>query len=380
MKKIGILGGGQLGRMLLQASIPFNGDFYFMDHSAAPLKSIHTNFFEGSIQSKQEVLQFSQNKDVLSIEIENVSVAALEEIHTNKDQIVIPNPHSLNIIKDKGLQKSFYRDNGLPTSKYALVDDLKTLKERINTGEIQYPFVHKTRTGGYDGKGVQIINSEEDLVHAFDAPSVVEEKVKIYKELAIIIVRSLAGETKTYSPVEMIFNPKANLVEYVASPAVIDKKAADNVKSIAMSLVEKLNFHGLLAIEFFLTNEGEILINECAPRTHNSGHWTIEACYSSQFEQHARVLLDLPLGNTEMMHPNAIMFNLLGEPGYQGKAKYVNLDLAYQHPAAKVHLYGKEITKPYRKMGHVTMVGDDKARLFEEAQKLNHQIKVICHE
>jgi len=371
--KLGILGGGQLGRMLIQAGMNFNLHISVLDPDKdAPCKSIADEFKVGSLSDFKMVYDFGKKMDVLTIEIEHVNVEALEKLEKEGVK-VFPQPDVIKTIQDKGLQKLFYQKHKIPTSEFRLVDS-KT--ELMQTGGL-IPFFQKLRKGGYDGRGVQRIGSRNDFKIAFDAPSVLEKQVDIAKELSVIVARSEGGEVKTYPAVELDFHPEANLVEFLSSPAdvsiVIEKKA----EQIAAKVAKALKIVGLLAVEMFLTNDDEILVNEIAPRVHNSGHHTIEANITSQFEQHLRAILNLPLGSTAIKTP-AVMVNLLGEPRYEGIARYKGLEKVLKVEGVAIHLYGKKFTRPFRKMGHVTIVDPDIETAKEKAKFVKRTLKVIA--
>lgn len=375
-QKIGILGGGQLGRMLVEASIPLALDISILDESLEfPAAGICTRFFEGDFSNYDDVLQFGLAMDVITVEIESVNTDALEKL-AYQGKKVYPQPGVLTTINDKGLQKLFYKTNNFPTSDFKLVENKEEVLQLIESGSLQYPFVQKLRKGGYDGRGVSIINSIEDHELLFDAPSVIEEKIKIKKELAVIAARSVNGEVKLFPATEMQFHPTANLVEYLFSPASIDIEINDKLMEVTKGIAEKLGIVGLLAIEYFLDADDNIIVNEMAPRPHNSGHHTIEANQTSQFEQHLRAILGLPLGNTDMIYPSA-MVNLLGEEGYSGHVKYEGLEKILAVDGIYPHLYNKKITKPKRKMGHVTITCNDVNQLSDKINFVKENIKVI---
>lgn len=316
------------------------------------------------------VMAFGQDKDVITVEIENVSTKALADLE-KQGKKVFPQARVLEIIKDKGTQKEFYASHNLPTAPFKLIAN----KAELISQSTDFPFVLKLRTGGYDGKGVQIIRSEKDLETAFDAPCIIETMIPFQKELSVIVARNENGETKVYPTVECEFNPEANLVEFLFSPAEISKETEQKAQEIALNVIDKLEMVGLLAVELFLTADGEILINEIAPRPHNSGHHTIECCYTSQFEQHLRSIVNAPLGNTDLIVPG-VMINLLGAEGSDGNAKYEYLEEAIQMQGVAVHLYGKEKTKSFRKMGHVTVYHPDLNYCKETGLKLLNSMKV----
>ncbi len=370
---IGILGGGQLGRMLIQAGMNFNLRISVLDPDKnAPCKSIADEFKVGSLTDFKTVYDFGKKTDVLTIEIEHVNTDALEKL-ANEGVKVFPQPQVIKIIQDKGLQKLFYQKNKIPTSEFRLVDS----KDELLHTEGLIPYFQKLRKGGYDGRGVQKIGSKKDFKKAFDAPSVLEKRVDIAKELSVIVARNASGEVKTYPAVELDFHPEANLVEYLFSPAEISSSVRKRAEQIASKVAESLKIVGLLAVEMFLTKDGEILVNEIAPRVHNSGHHTIEANATSQFEQHLRAILNLPLGSTAMKAP-AVMVNLLGEPGYDGVAEYKGLEKALKIEGVAIHLYGKKFTRPFRKMGHVTIVDRDLKTAKEKAKFVKRTLKVIA--
>ena len=371
--KLGLLGGGQLGRMFIQEAVNYDIAVSVLDgDSNASCAKLASEFIVGDLNDFETVYNFGKKVNLLSIEIENVNVEALEMLE-KEGLTVFPQPSVLRMIKDKGLQKAFYRDNNIPTADFFLVEN----KEQIKNYASQFPFMQKLRKGGYDGRGVTKIGTEMDLEKAFDGPSVLEKLVDIEKEIAVIAVRNLSGEIKLYPAVEMEFNPIANLVEFLFSPAAISKEIETKAQAIAHQLVEKTGIVGLLAIEFFITKKGELLVNEIAPRPHNSGHQTIEANYTSQYEQHLRAILDLPLGSTKIIQP-AVMINLLGELNYEGPAKYIGLEEVMKEEGVFVHLYGKKITKPFRKMGHVTIMNETMEAAKVKALFVKNTLKVIA--
>jgi 5-(carboxyamino)imidazole ribonucleotide synthase len=371
-KKIGILGGGQLGRMLIQAAIDFDFKIKILDPDAdAPCRYIAHEFVNGSLNDYETVINFGADCDTITIEIENVNIEALETLE-KQGKKVFPQPHILRLIKDKRLQKEFYRKNNLPTSDFILTDN------QADTSQCTHflPAVHKLGQGGYDGKGVQIIRTETDFSKAFHEPSVLEKMIDFEKELAIIVARNSSGEIKTFPVVEMVFHPEANLVEYLFAPANISPEIQEKAEQIAIQTAKAFGIVGLLAVELFLTKGGEILINEVAPRPHNSGHHTIRANDISQFEQHLRAILDLPLGNTEA-HSAAAMVNLLGEEGFSGEAIYEGMNEIIKIEGIHPFLYGKKHTKPFRKMGHVTIIDQNFEKLKEKVNFVKETIKVL---
>lgn len=371
-KKLGLLGGGQLGRMMIQEAISYNIDVHVLDGDPnAPCKTMATSFREGSITDYQTVLDFGRDKDVLTVEIENVNIEALEELE-RQGKKVFPQPRVLRIIKDKGLQKQFYLDHQLPTAPFLLVNNLDEIREHQDF----LPAANKIRTGGYDGKGVVLLRSASDISNGFNAPGILEKFVPFTKELSVIVVRNESNETVAYPVVECEFNPNLNLVEFLFAPAAISAETEAQAKKIAIDVINKLDMIGILAVEFFLLESGELLINEIAPRPHNSGHHTIECNYTSQFEQHFRAVLDLPLGAPEIVMPG-VMINLLGEDSYHGDAKYSGMTEAMKQKGVYVHLYGKKQTKPFRKMGHITVALPDIEHAKKIARELLKTVKVI---
>ena len=369
---LGVLGGGQLGRMLIQEAINLNIHVAVLDPAAdAPCADVANTFVQGSFNDYNTVLEFGKKADVITIEIEHVNLDALEELE-RLGKRVYPTTRALRTIKDKGLQKLFYQENEIPTAPFFLVKNKEEAQELLNEG----PFMQKMREGGYDGKGVTPLRNENDLPQAFDAPSVLEKFVDFEKEIAVIVARNEKGETSTFPLVEMEFNPEANLVEFIFSPANVTSTLESEAKDIALQVAEKLKHVGLLAVEMFVTKDGKILVNEIAPRPHNSGHHTIEACYTSQYAQHLRAILNLPLGSTELRSP-AVMINLLGEKGFSGPVFYKNMEDVLHTEGAFVHLYGKSETKPFRKMGHITVCDHNLDQAKETAKRLLHLVQVI---
>jgi 5-(carboxyamino)imidazole ribonucleotide synthase len=371
MKKVGILGGGQLGRMLLQAAANYPVETFLMENdSNAPAAHLCKHFIKGDITNFNEVYQFGKSLDVITIEIENVNIEALEKLADEGVQ-VIPNPSALKIIKDKIKQKQYYQQNQIPTPEFLITHS----KDELNNHLSFLPAVHKIGNGGYDGKGVQIIKEEKDIEKGFDAPAVLEKMVVIKKEIAIIIAVSKSGQTAIYPPVDMMFDPNLNLLTYQICPAVLDETVFYKAEAIAISAVKKLKSSGIFAVEMFTDAEGNVWVNEIAPRVHNSGHHTIEGNYCSQFDMLWRILLDYPLGNTDIIMPSALV-NLVGDEGYQGEAEYIGLNEVLTMDSIFVHLYGKQQTKPGRKMGHVTIISKDKQELLHKANQIKHTLFV----
>ena len=370
--KLGILGGGQLGRMLIQEAVNFNIHISLLDPSVnAPCADLANNFVVGNFNDYQTVLDFGKTVDVLTIEIEHVNIEALEELE-RLGKKVFPTPQALRTIQDKGLQKQFYKANDIPTAPFHLIDNAEDALLFKEKG----PFMQKLRKGGYDGKGVTPLRTESEFNAAFNAPSVLEEFVPFVKELAVIVARNESGEIATFPLVEMEFNPEANLVEFIFSPANVNIEIESNAKKIAIEIANKLEHVGLLAIELFLTEDGNLLVNEIAPRPHNSGHHTIEACFVSQYGMHLRAILNMPLGSTGLRTP-AVMINLLGEKGFEGKARYENIEEVLHTEGAYIHLYGKEDTKPFRKMGHITVCNSNLEEAKNIARRFLKEVRVI---
>lgn len=370
---LGILGGGQLGRMLIQEAIDFNVHTHTLDPDPnAPCLHLCNSFTNGSLQDYETVYQFGKKADLVTIEFENVNVDALQTLE-DEGIPVYPQPRVLRIIQDKGLQKLFYQENNIPTADFILVNS----KTEIGRQASFLPCFQKARKAGYDGKGVQKLRSADDIEKAFDEPSVLEQFIDFEKEISVIVARSASGEINHFPPVEQEFNAEANLVEFLFSPAMISKDIEEKAIATARQVAEKLQIIGILAVELFLTKDGQVLVNEVAPRPHNSGHHTIEANLVSQYEQHLRAILNMPLGATTIKMP-AVMVNLLGEKGFEGRAKYEGLDKVLKMEGVSIHLYGKKFTKPFRKMGHVTILAPDLASAREKAHLVQQTLKVIA--
>lgn len=370
--RLGMIGGGQLGRMFIQEAINFDIQVHVLDpDSNAPCRLIAHSFTQGSLTNYDDLYQFGLDKDVLTVEMENVNIEALEALEMLGKK-VFPQPRVLKIIKDKGLQKQFYVDNDIPTADFQLISSSEELKEHLGL----LPFMQKMRTGGYDGKGVQAIRTEEDLTKAFTVPSVLEKMIPFEKELSIIVARNEKGEMKAFPAVECEFSAEANLVEFLFAPANISATIEVQATELAKSIIQKLDLVGILAVELFLTKDGDLLVNEIAPRPHNSGHHTIECNITSQFEQHMRAILNLPLGATDILQAGA-MINLLGEIGHEGSVYYKGLEEYLSFPGVHPHIYGKQLTKPFRKMGHITIAGKYIEEVKIIANEVKNGIKVI---
>jgi 5-(carboxyamino)imidazole ribonucleotide synthase len=369
---LGILGGGQLGRMLLQKAIDWNISSLVVDGDKdAPCRYLTEYFINRPYSDYDAVLEAGSRCTHLTIEIEHVNTDALFQLE-KKGVRIFPQPRVLSIIQDKGLQKKFYADNNLPTSSFMLIDSRADLLK----AELKFPFILKLRRHGYDGKGVMKINTAADLNNAFDAPAVAEDWVDIEKEISVIGARNPDGQVALYPPVEMVFNAKANLVDYLFSPADISEEQWNTALALARKVIDCFQLTGLMAVEMFLTKNGRLLVNEVAPRPHNSGHHTIEANVTSQYEQLLRTIFNLPLGSTDIISP-AAMINLLGEEGFSGPALYSGLDEALKFTGVYVHLYGKKTTRPFRKMGHVTVTAPTTGEALRKAQKIKSILKVI---
>ncbi len=369
--KVGILGGGQLGRMLLQEAVNFPVETLIMENDEnCPAAHLCNHFTKGDIREFDRVYQFGKQVDALTIEIENVNVEALEKLEEEGLKIY-PRPGALKTIKNKILQKEFYKLHEIPTAKFHIVNTLheaKALPEFL-------PAVQKLGMGGYDGRGVQVLKTKEDYDKGFDAPSVLEKMIIIQKEIAQMVAINEKGETALYPPVEMVFDTDLNLLDYQLCPADLPQRTLWRVEAIAVTVARNLHSPGLFAVEMFIDKDGEVFVNETAPRVHNSGHHTIEAHYCSQFEMLWRIILGYPLGNTSAIMPS-LMWNVLGAFGSSGKAKYEGLNEVLQIENVFVHLYGKRETKPGRKMGHVTIMRKNKLDLVHEANKIKRMLKV----
>lgn len=372
--KLGILGGGQLGKMLLAEARKFDIQTYILDPSKdAPSQFGASQFFTGDLMDYTAVYEFGKKVNLLTIEIENVNLDALDKLEA-EGLPVFPSPKTLRLIQNKGVQKDFYVANSIPTSNHKRFENLEILKSAIDT--LTFPFVWKCTQFGYDGNGVKVVRSNSDLDNLPNVECIAEEMVPFKNELAVIVARSASGEISTYPVVEMEFHPEANQVEYVLCPARIEDKVAQKAREIALKVSEAFNHVGLLAVEMFQTDNDEILVNEVAPRPHNSGHHTIEACYTSQFENHLRAILNLPLGNTASKVAG-IMVNLVGEEGFSGPVTYQNIEKIMAINGVTPHIYGKRETRPFRKMGHVTIVNEDMAEARKIAEDVKNSIRVI---
>ncbi|MFN3758244.1 MAG: 5-(carboxyamino)imidazole ribonucleotide synthase [Algoriphagus aquaeductus] len=368
---LGVLGGGQLGRMLIQSAVNYNQDIHILDPDPnAPCKDIAQSFRVGSLKDFDTVYSFGKNCDVITVEIEAVNTDALQKL-ADEGKKVFPQPHILKLIQDKREQKQFYKQHGIPTADFILTEN----KADVISKKSFLPAVNKLGKEGYDGRGVQILRAEADLEQAFDAPGLLEKLIDFDKEIAVTVARNENGELIAYPAVECAFHPTANLVEFLFAPAEISPEVEAKAQEIAKAVILKLDMVGILAVEMFVTKSGEVLVNEIAPRPHNSGHHTIEANFTSQFEQHMRSVMNWPLGNPELRCP-AAMINLLGEDGFSGPAMVEGKEEAMAEKGVYIHLYGKKLTKPFRKMGHVTILGENVESLKAKANRIKELIKI----
>ena len=374
--KIGILGGGQLGKMLAIEAANWHLPIYILDQDHQFPAVPYAPFFQaGDFKNFDDVVQFGKKVDILTIEIEQINVDAL--FYLEKEGVkVYPKPSTVQVIQDKGLQKMFYKERDIPTAEFQLFNDEKEIKEALKNKQIAFPFVQKSRKDGYDGKGVVVVSNENDLINLLDCPSIIEERINIKTEISIIVARSASGELLHYEPVEQHFNQAANLVSYLICPAELDKSTLSKMNEIASLIAIDLDLVGLLAIEFFLDTNNDIFVNEVAPRPHNSGHHTQNSCETSQFEQHLRAILDLPLGSTRQ-HSIGAMVNIIGEPGYAGKTNYIGIEECLKIDGVHLHLYGKLETRPFRKMGHINITDKDRKKVLENIEKIKSTLKVI---
>lgn len=375
--RLGILGGGQLGKMLCQAASEWHLHTAVLDPDPdAPARAICTRFVQGDFRKTDDVLRFAEGLDLLTVEIESVDVAALDQLAA-RGLAVHPAPQTLALIQDKGLQKEFLVQHGLPTSQFELLASSVEVRAAVAEGRRRLPFVQKLRCMGYDGRGVQRVANEAELDRLLEGPCLVEDWVDVRKEIAVIAARRASGEVQVFPAVEMVFHPTANLVELLRSPADLPPKLADEARELAMQTIEAFGLSGLLAVEMFLDAQDRLWINEVAPRPHNSGHHTLANSVTSQYEQHLRAILDLPLGATDAL-AHAAMVNLLGAEGYEGKPIYRGIEDCLRVPGCTLHIYGKPETRPFRKMGHATIVGQDPEAVLSAAQQVRKTVKVIA--
>lgn len=373
---LGILGGGQLGKMMLYETRKWDIRTHVLDPSAeAPCRIACDYFEQGELMDFDTVYNFGKKVDVLTFEIEGVNIEALEKLEQEGIK-VFPSSDTLKKIQDKGVQKQFYIDNNIPTAAFEIFGNTEDLKNAVSEGKLKLPFVWKSCTGGYDGRGVSVIRKEDDITSLPNGSCIAENLVPFKNELAVIVARNPSGEVKTYPVVEMEFHPEANQVEYVICPARIDESVAQKARTVAAKVSESFKHVGLLAVEMFQTEDDEILINEVAPRPHNSGHYSIEASYTNQFEQQIRAILNLPLGNTDSK-VGGVMVNLVGEEGHTGPVHYKNIEKILAMDGVTPHIYGKKETRPFRKMGHVTIVNSDLSEARRIAEEVKKSIRVI---
>ncbi len=374
--RIGVLGGGQLGKMLAQEASKLDIELTFLDKSKDfPAGKVSPLFVEGDFNDYDTVMRFGKNYDIITIEIEHVNLQALFDLERSGKK-VFPQPHILQMIQDKGLQKQYFLEHGYPTAPFLLIHDAQEIQLKMDEGSINYPFVQKTRTGGYDGKGVSIIKNKSNLDLLLPGPSVIEQLADIQTEISIIAVRNSQGDCNTYPGVSMDFHPSANLVEFLNCPAGLSAELESQAESLAFRLANELGIVGLLAVEMFVNNDGTIWINEMAPRPHNSGHHTLDNGATSQFANHIRAISGLPLGHTHGDRA-AIMINLIGEKDYSGPVRYQGMESCLELDGVHLHLYGKSETKPFRKMGHITVTGMDLDECRRKANFVSNTIKVI---
>lgn len=368
--KLGILRGGQLGRMLIQSCMNFGILSYVMDHDiSAPCSHYCTDFTIGDSFNFEDVYQFGKKVDLITLEFEHINIEALLQLQS-EGLTIHPDPMLLRIIQDKGLQKEFFKKNGFPTSEFILADQISSPLAFI-------PAVQKLRASGYDGKGVKIIRSEKDITAALKGPCVLERCVDIHKEISIIVARNTNGEIASFPAVEMETHPEAHLLDFLSAPADISPQLEKNSREIAETLAHQIGIVGILAVEMFITKDEEILINEISPRPHNSGHHTIEANVTSQYEQHLRAIMGLPLGSTQMRTPS-VMINLIGDKDFSGPVRFKGMEDVLKIPGVYLHLYGKELTKPHRKMGHITVIDENINKAKEKALWIKQKVQIFA--
>ena len=373
--RLGILGGGQLGKMFIQAASRLDIYCAILDpNPECPAAPLANKYVCGDFSNYDDVLKFGEFADVITIEIENVNTDALRVLR-DQGKRIHPSPEVIETIKDKGIQKTFYQNNGIDSSDFSIYPNAQSIVDEVEKGSLQFPFVQKACREGYDGRGVAVIGSADDMGKLLDVESIVEPKVDIDKEVAVILSRNEKGEINVFPVVEMEFSEEANLVELLISPARIEKSLEEKAVSLGQKVVESLELIGLIAVELFITKSGEIIVNESAPRPHNSGHHTIEANVSSQYEQHLRAITGMPLGSCEAISP-AVMINVLGSKGFSGDVVYRNSEEVHKTSGAHFHIYGKKQTKPYRKMGHITICGNDLESLIDKGKQLKNLIRV----
>lgn len=374
-RRLGVLGGGQLGRMLCQAASPLDIEIHILDPEPnCPAHTGSARHQVGSFKDYETVLEFGRSVDLLTVEIEDVNTDALEALES-EGVAVYPQPSVLRVIQDKGIQKQHYATHHLPTMPFHLYEDANAVRAAVAQGEWKFPFVQKSRRAGYDGQGVRVLRSADDLDSLIDAPCLIEDACDIEMEIAVIVARNPSGQIQAFEPIGMVFDPKANLIDHLCYPAEIHAYLEDQACELARKTIESFGLYGLLAVEMFLAKDGKLYINEVAPRPHNSGHQTIESCETSQYEQHLRSVFDLPLGSTRLKKPS-VMLNLLGAEGFSGPVLYQGLPEALATEGVKIHLYGKSETRPWRKMGHVTVLGDSTEVALQKAEKVRKLLRV----
>lgn len=372
---IGVLGGGQLGKMLLQEAYRMDIRSAVLDPAAdASCAVISNDFVQGSFADSDTVFNFGKDKDVVTIEIEHVSVDGLRRLKS-AGVSVFPDPEVLATIQNKQLQKSFYQQHAFPTADWFMFDSVEQLRNKLASCNWSFPFIWKSATMGYDGKGVKMVRTADDLQDLPDVPGIAENAVDIQVEIAVIVVRGQNGDVKCFPACEMFFKEEANLVEFVSCPSFLDASITSEAESIARSIADKFGTVGLLAVELFVTKSGKILVNEVAPRPHNSGHFTIEACYSSQYEQHLRAICGLPLGDTSLKSPS-VMYNLVGEADASGDVWVEGAEKLFGVSGASLHLYGKKTVRPFRKMGHVTVCATSVDEAMSRAKEISGFLKI----
>lgn len=373
--KLGIIAGGQLAKMLVHAASNWDVKTYILDADThCPASTCCTHFVKGNQLNFEDVYHFGKQVDMITFEIENVNVDALRKLKQEGKRIS-PDPDVLEIIQDKGLQKQFYKKHQIPTTSFTLFSNTNEIKSALEEGSLGFPFVQKLSKGGYDGKGVALIRNRDNLAHLLEGESVAESLVDIAKEISVIVARNSSGEVKCFPVVEMEFNDEANLVERLICPASLPAAIEQKAIEVATRLVNSFGLCGILAVEMFVDREGNLLVNECAPRPHNSGHHTIESVITSQYEQLLRAIFNFPLGSTDCKLPS-VMINLLGEAGYEGAVKYEGLTECMAIESVKIHLYGKKVTKPFRKMGHVTVLATSLEEAIQKSEIVKQKLKV----
>lgn len=373
--KLGILGGGQLGKMLLNVTSKWSINTSVLDPTVdCPASTLCNNFVLGDFKDYDTVYNFGKNLDIITIEIESVNSEALKQL-AKEGKIIFPEPDKLEIIKDKGLQKKFYIENNFPTSDFQIFNNSDEIIDAVENKKIKLPFVQKLCRDGYDGRGVFVVKTKDDLSKLLKGETLIEEMINIKKEIAVIVARNPQGETLAYPPVDMTFNPEANLVEFLICPAEISQEISNEAALLALKLIETFELTGLLAVEMFIDQNDKIFINEVAPRPHNSGHQTIESAFTSQYEQHLRAILGFPLGSTKLISPS-VMINLLGEPGFEGTPLYEGMSKCLAIEGVNIHFYGKNETRPFRKMGHVTIIDSNLENAKNKTKFVQQTLKI----